>query len=339
MTPKSLLASIALPASAVARKSSLHMLECLRISDGRVTGTDLEREISATVDLDLSCCVPADRFQAALKALPPDCELKLDMQEHRLRVRGGRSKFMIPTLPTADFPVQEWTEPDVVIEDPAELAAAIRTAEPAMAVDDVRFYMIGVATQNGAVNGTNGHWGAKHDCKALPDGIIIPRASVPMVLSALGEETVRYSVNERNLCIAANGYRMSTKLVEGKYPDVSRYWSIKHHAKHWEVNRAEFITAVSSVHGMRQDKASIGLVKVQDGSMSFQFSRNGEEAEATVACDGPQWECGFDFGYLLDAAKILDGTMLMMSQADSTSVLVVTGDNAKQRVIVMPARV
>lgn len=339
MTPKTLLADIALPASAVAKKSSLPIIECLHIHEGRITGTDLERQISAAVDLDLSCCVPADRFQAALKALPPDCELKLDMQEQRLRIRGGRSKFMIPTLPVEDFPTMEWAEPDEVIESPTELAAAIRTAEPAMAVHDVRFYLIGIGIQNDAVNGTNGYWGAKYDCAGLPNGIIIPRASVPMVLSALDEETVRFSVNERNLHIAANGYRMSTKLVEGKYPDVSRYWKIEHHAKHWQVNRAEFVTAVSSVHGMRPDKDSIGLVKVHDGSMSFQFSRNGEEAEATVTCDGSQWECGFDFGYLLDAAKILDGTMLTMSQADSTSVLVVTGDNAKQRVIVMPARV
>lgn len=339
MTPKSLLADIALPASAADKRGTMPILGCLHIHEGRITGTDLERQISAAVDLDLSCCVPADRFQAALKALPPECELRLDMQEHRLRVRGGRSKFMIPTLPVADFPVQEWTEPDVVVEDPVELAAAIRTAEPAMAVHDVRFYLVGIGIQNDAVNGTNGHWGAKHDCAELPNGIIIPRASVPMVLSALDEETVRYSVNERSLCIAANGYRMSTKLVEGKYPDVSRYWNIQHHAKHWQVNRAEFIAALSSVHGMRQDKASIGLVKVQDGSMSFHFARNGEEAEATVACDGPSHECGFDFSYLLDAAKVLDGTMLTMSQADTGSVMVVTGENEKQRVIVMPARV
>lgn len=339
MTPKSLLASIALPASAVARKSSLHMLECLRISDGRVTGTDLEREISATVDLDLSCCVPADRFQAALKALPPDCELRLDVQEKRLRIRGGRSKFMIPTLPVEDFPTMEWVEPEEVIESPTELAAAIRTAEPAMAVHDVRFYLVGIGIQNGAVNGTNGHWGAKQECAALPDGIIIPRASVPMVLSALDEETVRFSVNERNLHIAANGYRMSTKLVEGKYPDVSRYWNIAHHAQCWQVNREEFITAVSSVHGMRQDKASIGLLKVADCQMSFSLSRNGEEAEATITGDGPDTECGFDFGYLLDAAKVLEGAMLTMSQADSGSVMVITGENEKQRVIVMPARV
>lgn len=338
MTPKSLLATIALPASVVDKRGTMPILGSLCIADGRVTGTDLERQISATVDLDLRCCVPADRLIAALKALPPDCELKLDMQEQRLRVRGGRSKFMIPTLPVDDFPSQEWVEPDVVVENPSDVAAAIRTVEPAMAVHDVRHYLVGIATQDGAINGTNGHWAAKHECAALPDGIIIPRTSVPMLLAAMEEETVRYGGNGRGLHIAANGYRLLTKLVEGKYPDVSRYWKIAHHAKRWQVNRAEFVTAVSSVHGMRPDKASIGLVKVHDGSMSFQFSRSGEEAEATVTCDGPQWECGFDFGYLLDAAKILGGTMLTMSQADSTSALVVTGENAKQRVIVMPGR-
>lgn len=339
MTPKSLLASIALPASTVDKRGTLPILGCLRIADGRVTANDLEREISATIDLDLSCCVPAGRFQAALKALPPECELRLDMQEHRLRIRGGRSKFMIPTLPVEDFPNFEWSEPEEIIESPTELAAAVRTAAPAMAVHDVRFYLIGVATQNGAINGTNGHWAAKHECNALPDGIIIPRASVPMVLSALDEETVRFSVNERNLHIAANGYRMSTKLVEGKFPDVNRYWRIEHHRNAWTVSRDEFITAVLSVRGMRQDKSSIGRVKVADGSMSFHAERNGEEAEATISVDGPAHECGFDYSYLLAAAKVLDGTQLTMSQADTGSTLVMTGDNDAQRVVIMPARV
>lgn len=340
MTPKSLLASIALPVSVVDKRGSMPILGSLHIADGRITGTDLERQISAAVDLDLRCCVPADRLTAALKALPPDCDLRLDMQEHRLRVRGGRSKFMIQTLPVEDFPSQEWVEPDVVVENPSDVAAAIRTVEPAMATHDVRAYLCGIATQAGAINGTNGYWAAKHECAALPDGIIIPRTSVPMLLAAMEEETVRYGVNERGLHIAANGYRLSTKLVEGKFPDMTRYWKQEHaRGFAWTVNREEFVAATSSVYGMRQDKGGIGEVVIADGSMSFFLNRYGEEAEASLACDGPDLRCAFDFGYFMLAAKGLEGESLTLSNGgDNMRPMLFTGENPAQRVIVMPGR-
>ena len=342
MTPKSLLADIALPASAVAKKSSLPIIECLHINKGRITGTDLERQISAAVDLDLSCCVPADRFQAALKALPPDCELKLDMQEQRLRVRGGRSKFMIPTLPIDDFPSQEWVEPDVVVENPSDVAAAIRTVEPAMALHDVRYYLIGIGVQDGALNATNGHWMAKHDCKSLPDGIIIPRSSVPMLLTALDEETVRYGVNDRGLHIAANGYRLSTKLIEGKFPDCGLYWRKRGYAQTWTVDREEFAAAASSVNdGRPKSKFSGAMVKVADGAMTFEYAQAGEEAQSQISCDGPAYECAFDLEYLVAAAKTIGGERLTLSSdlGDGRSELCLTGDDPAQRVVIMPVRV
>lgn len=341
MTPKSLLATIALPASVVDKRGTMPILGSLCIADGRVTGTDLERQISATVDLDLRCCVPADRFNAALKALPPDCELKLDMQEQRLRVRGGRSKFMIPILPVDDFPTQEWVEPDVVVEEPAELAAAIRTVEPAMADRDVRYYLIGIGTQDGALNATNGHWMAKHDCKKLPDNIIIPRSSVPMLLAALDEETVRYGVNERGLHVAANGYRLSTKLVEGKFPDCGRYWRKRNYAQTWTVGREEFASAVASVNdGRPKSHYSGAKMIVADGVMSFEFANAGEEAQAQIACDGPAYECAFDLDYLVGAAKTLAGENLTLSSdGGDRSELCLVGDDPAQRIVIMPVRV
>lgn len=340
MTPKSLLASIALPASVVARKSTLPIIECLRIADGRITGTDLERQISAAVDLDLRCCVPADRLTAALKALPADCDLRLDMQEQRLRVRGARSKFMLPTLPVEDFPQQEWVEPDVVIESPAELSAAIRTAEPAMAVHDVRYYLVGIGTHSGAVNGTNGHWVARHESSVLPDGIIIPAASVPMLLAALDEETVRYAVNERGLHVAANGYRMSTKLIEGRYPDVERVTPKTHGPECWEVVREGFIAAAASVHRMLGKERPGAEITIRDGVMRFHAENVGEEAETELACEGPSFRADFNLDYILAAARVLEGDALMLSTPrGQDGVLLMTGSNPAQRAAVMPMRI
>jgi DNA polymerase-3 subunit beta len=343
MTPKALLDAIALPASAVSKRSTLHILECLRIADGQATGTDLEREISASVDLDLSCCVSAGRLMAALKALPADCDAKIDMDKDRLRVRGGRSKFMIPTLPVEDFPRMDWTEPGTAIEKPGDVAEAIKTVEPAQAVQDVRFYLIGIGTQSGAVHAADGAWAAMHTCAALPDGIIIPRASVPMLLTALGEETVRYGLGDRGLCLAANGYRMSTKLIDAKYPDMTRHWAPKHSAT-WEVSRDEFVTAVSAIYAMRDrsfKRRPIAEFVIAGGQMriALAWAGNGEDAETSIACDGPSFTQAYDLEYMQAAASAMHGDTLALCQPlGENTALYLRGTNEAQRAVVMPAR-
>ena len=72
--------------------------------------TDLEIQVATRTELDksageeMSLTVSARKLQDILRALPEGTEAVLDVQNNRLQVRSGKSRFNLQTLPVADFP-------------------------------------------------------------------------------------------------------------------------------------------------------------------------------------------------------------------------------------------
>jgi len=105
------------PLSAVSgiieRRHTLPILSnvLLERSGGKVSflATDIEVQIRALADLDLgqeahAITVGARKLVDILRALPGDAEVTLQMQDKRMLVKAGKSRFMLQTLPAEDFP-------------------------------------------------------------------------------------------------------------------------------------------------------------------------------------------------------------------------------------------
>src|SRR5882672_5464365 len=75
-----------------------------------LVATDLEIQVATSTDTgkagdeDTSLTVSARKLQDILRALPEGTEATLDVQNNRLQVRAGKSRFNLQTLPAADFP-------------------------------------------------------------------------------------------------------------------------------------------------------------------------------------------------------------------------------------------
>src|SRR4026208_1010308 len=147
------------PLSAVSgiieRRHTLPILSnvLLERSAGKVSflATDIEVQIRALADLDLgqeahAITVGARKLVDILRALPGDAEVTLQLQDKRMQVRAGKSRFMLQTLPAEDFPR---------LAKPA--GAQARFAVPqkafkrllglvqyAMAQQDIRYYLNGL---------------------------------------------------------------------------------------------------------------------------------------------------------------------------------------------------
>ena len=72
--------------------------------------TDLEIQVATGMELgkgsgeDAGLTVSARKLQEILRALPEGTEAALEVQNNRLQVRSGKSRFNLQTLPAADFP-------------------------------------------------------------------------------------------------------------------------------------------------------------------------------------------------------------------------------------------
>src|SRR5690606_31334736 len=71
--------------------------------------TDIEIQIRTTTGghiggEDASITVGARKLQDILRALPDTAEISLTLDDKRLTVKAGRSRFQLQTLPAADYP-------------------------------------------------------------------------------------------------------------------------------------------------------------------------------------------------------------------------------------------
>ena len=86
--------------------------------------TDIEIQITTTTqgaggDGDGAVTVGARKLQEILRSLPDTTEVSLLLEDKRLQVRGGKSRFSLQTLPREDFPMMASAEYQVGFSCPA----------------------------------------------------------------------------------------------------------------------------------------------------------------------------------------------------------------------------
>ena len=80
--------------------------------------TDIEIQITTTThgaqgDGDGAVTVGARKLQDILRSLPDSAEISLNLEDKRLLVRAGKSRFTLQTLPAEDFPRMATVESDL----------------------------------------------------------------------------------------------------------------------------------------------------------------------------------------------------------------------------------
>src|SRR5689334_15989825 len=97
----------------VERRQTMPVLANVLLSarDGRlsITGTDLEVELVAATKVTVAqagdVTVPGRKLLDIFRALPEKTEVTLSSEGERVTLRAGRSRFVLSTLPAAEFPL------------------------------------------------------------------------------------------------------------------------------------------------------------------------------------------------------------------------------------------
>ena len=207
--------------------------------------SDLEIQIrtKATLDGDegdYATTVGAKKLGDILKSLPSDQVVSLTTNQSKITLQGGKSKFVLQTLPAEDFPlVQEAADFGPAFSVPQKtLKMLIGQVHFSMAVHDIRYYLNGilfVAEGNSlTLVATDGHRlalaQATLDADMPKQEVILPRKTVLELQRLLKDKDkndknpaaieMRFSGNQARF--AFSGMEFVTKLVEGKFPDYNR---------------------------------------------------------------------------------------------------------------------
>ena len=209
--------------------------------------------LTSNSDIEIRCAVMANIERAGATTLPASVlgdiarrapegqtvEFDLDPADDQVFVKVMRAEYRLATLPREDFPVMEDEEFDTVFTvDGESLARMLDAVKFAISPDDTRRYLNGAYFQYTTIDGgesrlvavaTDGFVMARARMPAPPGseslaGVIIPNRAVSELLRCLPSHKgdVEVHVSERKIFFATPKFTLTSRLVEGDYPQYER---------------------------------------------------------------------------------------------------------------------
>ncbi|MBB2494288.1 DNA polymerase III subunit beta [Aquipseudomonas ullengensis] len=359
---EALLKPLQLVAGVVERRQTLPVLSnVLLVVEGQqlsLTGTDLEVELVGRVALEDSAepgeiTVPARKLMDICKSLPNDALIDIRVDEQKLVVKAGRSRFTLSTLPANDFPTVEEGPGSLTFSlIQSKLRRLIERTSFAMAQQDVRYYLNGmlIEVQTGVLRAvaTDGHRLAMCAMEAAIENtekhqVIVPRKGILELARLLTEQDgeVAIVLGQHHIRATTGEFTFTSKLVDGKFPDYERVLP-RGGDKLVIGDRQALREAFSRTSILSNEKYRGIRLQLASGQLKIQANNpEQEEAEEEVAVDynGGSLEIGFNVSYLLDVLGVMttEQVRLILSDANS-SALVQEAGNDDSSYVVMPMR-
>lgn len=322
--------------------------------------TDVEIQITTRAELGgdeevAATTVGARRLIDILRSLPESAEVSMTLENTRLTVRAGRSRFTLPTLPADDYPIvaapQDTVASFTLPQD--RLRHLFQMVHFAMAQQDIRFYLNGLllATEGSLVRvvATDGHRLAC--CEATIEGadlahqeVIIPRKTVLEMQRLLSDDDrpVEIAVASNQVRFVFGEVEMISKLVEGKFPDYQRVIP-QGYTRRLLVSREALAASLARASILTTDKFKGVRLCAAEDSLEIQIT-NADQEEASDQIDteyqGDPIEVGFNVSYLIEVLANLKVEQVSIEFGDtSSSALLTVPDDDTFRYVVMPMRI
>jgi DNA polymerase-3 subunit beta len=356
----SLLPALIVVSGVVDRRQTLPILGNLLVdcADGKVTlsATDLELQVVTKVDAlradDGRVTLPARKVVDICRALPEGVRVVLDVTGERATLVAGRSRFLLSTMPAEDFPTLTDDADGMRFKvSQAVLRRLLDKAAISMAVQDVRYYLNGVLLH---VDGeqilavaTDGHRlskieGMVQDVNGGVTQVIVPGKSVmelKRLLEPTGRDDVMVRCSGRTLTATLDGTELTTKLVDGRYPEFERVIP-KDLSRRALIDRAALLGALHRTAILSNEKFKGVRMTFSEGMLRLEADnpeREAAEEELEVDYSGDEVVIAFNVGYVLDVLGAVDAERIDVAFSGPKGSAVWKGEGREDETfVVMP---
>jgi DNA polymerase III subunit beta len=322
-----------------------------------ITATDMEIELIAKMPLeqrfeDAEITVTAKKLVDICRALPEDAILEFSLDDSKLVLKSGRSRYSLSTLPTNEFPNIEEMHPVAQFKmKQSKLRKLIDATSFAISQQDVRFYLKGMLfdLSEGEVRSVaaDGHRLALAKLRDLDvtqkAQFIVPRKGIMEISRLFSEEDADVEV-----CFSANHIRVATeqlvfssKLIDAEFPDYDRVIP-KNGDKIMIGSREALKQAFTRAAILSNEKFRGVRVELAQGSLKISANNpEQEEAEEQIEVDyhDTPLEIGFNVNYILDVLNAIRGdTVRFILHDTDSSGLIEDANDPSARYVIMPLR-
>lgn len=320
--------------------------------------TDIEIQIKtaaqATDGGDASITVGARKLQDILRALPETSEVSLLLEDKRLQVRAGKSRFNLQTLPAADYPRMATAEDVQVAFEIGQrhLRRLLALVQYAMAQQDIRYYLNGlllvISGSELQVVATDGH---RLALASIDIGgsrqrmdVILPRKTITELSRLLSDsdERVEVALASNQVVFRFDSVELVSKLIDGKFPDYERVVP-QNHPITLTLGRVALLQCLLRAAILTNEKFRGVRLVLADGSLKI-LSTNAEQEEAQeeieIEYSGEPLDVGFNVNYLLDVLNnvAVDEVECHLHDGSSSALFTLPG-NDRFKYVVMPMRI
>jgi DNA polymerase III subunit beta len=357
-----LLRSLQIVSGIVERRHTLPILANILIrKEGEKVSflaTDIEVQITTNANVGagddvIATTVSARKLLDILRALP-EGEVTLTLNDKRMTVQSGKSRFNLQTLGADEFPtvaVANQFNAHVTLPQKT-LKHLFNMVHISMAQQDIRYYLNGLlfVVEEGRIMAvtTDGHrlaWCQVKSDQSLPrQEVIIPRKTILELQRLLedNDDPVQIQIANNQIKFHFADIEFISKLVEGKFPDFNRVIPAGY-THHFSIGRESLLRSLQRAAIMTTDKFKGIRCVINSGSMKIS-STNTDQEDATeeieIDYNGDNVDIGFNVTYLLDVLNNLKSEQINIALGDSnSSALMTVPDNADFKYVVMPMRI
>ncbi len=305
------------------------------------TGTDLNTYVKAWTEIEAEenrLMVPGKKLFEIVKGLPLN-EVELSIENERLTIRGGNSKFSIPIMDVSEFPE--------VLEKPTQASFEISSTVLDVGYRKTKSTVTKQDNSRPAMNGilidikkdwlkfvsTDGHrlslYKTQYSFETEKQLIVIPK-----VFSFLpgGDYPVKISFDDTKIEFSLSWMEIRTGLIEGPYPDYERVIpsEVKNVIK---LNKELFISAVKRVMILSDEHTRRVKLHVEGNELILSSSTpEGGEGEERVECEykGEVTDVTYNGKYLVEILGLIDDEKVVLGFNDASSPGVIYGDSEEK---------
>ncbi len=336
-----------------------------------VTASDTEVEMVGILQLADGMCQQEGVITMSARKLIDICKsladapITMHLEEEKCIIKSGKSKFVLGTLPAADFPYlnANVSNANCITIGQAALKNQLDKTMFSMALQDVRFYLTGMLFE--AFDGllrtvsTDGHRLSMSESEATIVGqdvkAVVPRKAVQELQKLLlptDEQTVNIQISPQFLHLVIDmphleteqpiELRFTTKLIEGEYPDYRRVMP-QNGDKTLVVNRKDFKESLQRVAILGNESLISAFIKADSNSINISATNVAQDKaddtlDAKLTGD-TSLEVAFNVNYILDILNVLAGENIDLTFTGSHSTALIHDPaDARSIFVVMPIR-
>jgi DNA polymerase-3 subunit beta len=339
-----------------------------------LAGSDLELTIRVSAPAECEdegrAVLPARLFGDIVRALEPGA-VTVDVGEEEARITSGRSQFSLRVLSVEDFPTLPEVAGSGVSMDSVALAEALRQVIPAASRDDARLILTGVllvAEGTGLrLVATDSYRLAVRDLpgetvlEAALSGaagedrrVLVPAKALGEVQRLLGSGSgpgdkegvgaqVELSFSDRDASFDTGRARVSTRLIEGQFPNYQQLIP-SGYPNRLIVVREAFIEAVKRVRliGRDRDNAPVRLTMSPTGLELTSIVHDVGQAQEVLDAkyEGAETTVAFNPDFLLDGLQAIASEEVSVDTLDTSKPAIVrSAEGGDYLYLLMPVRV